>query len=69
MGRRILSERFVGVGTWVITAYLIVNTVMNLGSSNPVERWVIGAATAIAAVLCLTVARVANGAQYGASRE
>ena len=78
VGRRILGERFVGVGTWLITAYLIVNTVMNLASSNPVERWVIGPATAIAALFCLTVGRAANGdhegsishdTQYGSARE
>ncbi len=55
--RFVLGERFIGVGTWVITAYLIVNTGMNLASSNPVERWVIGASTAAAASLCLIVAR------------
>ena len=55
--RFVLGERFIRVGTWVITAYLIINTGMNLASSNPVERWVIGASTAAAASLCLIVAR------------
>lgn len=43
--------------TWVIGGYLALNTLGNVASSSPVERYVFGPATAIAAVLTFVVAR------------
>ena len=52
-----LSAGFLRVGVWVIFAYLILNTVMNLTSSHAGERFGMGAITLISAVACLFVAR------------
>ena len=49
------------VAAWVIFAYLVLNTVMNLASSSPVERFGFGAVTLVAAVGCLIVAASGSG--------
>lgn len=45
--------------TWGIAAYLAVNTVGNLASTSTIERWGLGALTAVAGGLALHVARSA----------
>lgn len=42
--------------TWGIAGYLALNTVGNIASSSPVERFAFGSATAIASVLTASVA-------------
>jgi hypothetical protein len=42
--------------TWVISGFLAVNTLGNVASPSPVERYVFGPATAIAAALTAVVA-------------
>lgn len=44
-------------GIWVVAAFLTLNTLANLASTSPWERWGFGAATAVAAVLSVIVAR------------
>lgn len=44
-------------GTWVIAGFLVLNTVGNLASTSAIERWGFGAATAVAAILTVIVAR------------
>ncbi len=44
-------------GTWALAAFLVLNTLANLASTSPWERWGFGAATAVAAVLSVIVAR------------
>lgn len=55
--RLFLGVRFVRLGPRFIAAFLALNTMMNLMSNNPVERWGFGAITAFASVLCVIVAR------------
>lgn len=47
---------FLRGAVWVITGYLALNTVMNLLSSHPGERFGMGAVTLTAAGACLVVA-------------
>jgi len=51
-----LSDGFVRAAPWVVASYLVLNTVMNATARTSVERWVMGSATAIAAVLSFIVA-------------
>jgi len=51
-----LSDGFVRAASWVVASYLVLNTVMNATARTSVERWVMGSATAIAAVLSFVVA-------------
>jgi len=51
-----LSDGFVRAASWVVASYLVLNTVMNATARTSVERWVMGSATAIAAVLSFIVA-------------
>ncbi len=44
-------------GTWGIAAFLGLNTLATLASTSALERWGFGAATALAAVLTVLVAR------------
>lgn len=48
--------RWLAPATWAIAGCLALNTVGNVASSSPVERWVFGPATAAAAGLTATVA-------------
>lgn len=48
---------FLRGAVWVITGYLALNTVMNLLSSHPGERFGLGAVTLVGAGVCLVVAR------------
>jgi hypothetical protein len=52
----LLSDGFVRAASWVIAGYLVLNTVMNATARTSVERWAMGSATAIAAVLSFVVA-------------
>jgi hypothetical protein len=47
------------VGSWAITAYMVVNTLGNLASKSRLERTVFAATTAVLAVLCGFVALTA----------
>lgn len=42
---------------WAVAGVLALNTLANLASTSAVERWGLGSATAIAAVLAVVVAR------------
>lgn len=44
------------VGTWVVAAYMALNTAGNLTSPHPLERYGFSAATAALTVLCAVVA-------------
>jgi len=58
--RRLLEERAVRTWTWAVAGVLAANTVANLTARHPVERWGLGALTATASALCVTVARSAS---------
>jgi hypothetical protein len=47
----------IDTGSWAISGYLAINTVANLASTSAVERWGLGAVTALAAALAWQVAR------------
>ncbi len=47
---------WVNVAVWFVFGYLVLNTATNFASSSKVERYVIGTATALAAVCTLIVA-------------
>jgi len=51
-----LSHRFVRWASWVVAAFMVLNTLSNLSSSNPVERWVLGGITVLLVLLCGYVA-------------
>ena len=51
-----LSARLVRWASWVIAAFMVLNTLSNLSSSNPVERWVLGGTTVVLVFLCGYVA-------------
>jgi hypothetical protein len=48
--------RWLGPATWTIAGFLAVNTIGNIASTSPVERYVFAPATAVAAGLAATVA-------------
>jgi len=48
--------RWLDPATWTIAGFLAVNTIGNLASTSPVERFVFAPATAVAAGLAATVA-------------
>ena len=50
------SDRLVRWSAWGIVGFLILNTLGNLSSSNPVERWVLGGITLVLVFLCGVVA-------------
>ncbi len=52
-----LGAVFLKRATWVVFAYLALNTVMNLTSSHAGERFGMGAVTLVTAVLTFLVAR------------
>jgi hypothetical protein len=41
---------------WIIVAFMVLNTLSNLSSSNLVERWVLGGTTVVLVLLCGYVA-------------
>jgi len=51
-----LDDQFLTWGTFGVGAYLAVNAITDLGSTNAVKRWVASAAKTIAAALCAIVA-------------
>jgi len=51
-----LSARLVHRAAWVITAFMVLNTLSNLSSSSPVERWLLGGSTVALVFLCGYVA-------------
>lgn len=52
-----LSAGFLRGATWFVVAYLVVNTVANLASTHPGERFGLGSVTFVAAIACSVVAR------------
>jgi hypothetical protein len=52
-----LGPGFLRGAVWFIVGYLALNTVMNLLSSHPGERFGMGAVTLVAAGTCFVVAR------------
>ena len=50
------QDDWVTVAVWVVFGYLVLNTVMNVASSHPVERFGLGSVTLIAAAACFVVA-------------
>lgn len=52
-----LSPGFLRGAAWVVFGYLVLNTVMNVASSHPAERFGLGAITLVAAAACFVVAR------------
>ncbi len=55
-GVDLVDAPFVRRGTWAVAGYLGVNTLANLASTSPVERWGFGAATAAGTLLTVLVA-------------
>jgi hypothetical protein len=51
-----LSARIVRWAAWAIAAFMVLNTLSNLSSSSPVERWVLGGTTVVLVFLCGYVA-------------
>jgi hypothetical protein len=51
-----LSARILRWATWVIVASMVLNTLSNVSSSSPVERWVLGGTTVVLVFLCGYVA-------------
>lgn len=50
------QDGWVTWAVWVVVGYLVLNTLANLASNSRIERFVLGAATAVAAVATLVVA-------------
>jgi hypothetical protein len=51
-----MSPRLVRWASWVIAAFMVLNTLSNLSSSSPAERWVLGGTTVVLVFLCGYVA-------------
>lgn len=51
------ANRFLALAVWAVAVLMALNTVGNLASDHPFERWVMGAVTAVVAVLAVLVAR------------
>ncbi len=51
-----LSPRLLHWGARLIAAFMVLNTLSNLSSSSPVERWVLGGITFVLVFLCGYVA-------------
>lgn len=51
-----LGARILRWATWVIVAFMVLNTLSNVASSSPVERWVLGGTTVVLVFLCGYVA-------------
>lgn len=56
VGDGLEDATFVRWGTWVVAAFLALNTLGNLASTSAIERWVLGTATALGSVLAFVVA-------------
>lgn len=52
----LLSGSTLGWVTWVIVAFLALNTIANLAAPHPVERWVMGSITLALTGIGLTIA-------------
>lgn len=52
----VLASATLAWATWVIVAFLVLNTVANLSAPHPVERWVMGSITFVLAGLGLFIA-------------
>lgn len=52
-----LGERLLGAMAWGVAGLMVLNTLGNLASSHPFERWVLGGVTVATAALSLVVAR------------
>ena len=50
------SDPLLTGATWFIAAYLVVDTVSNIGSASAAKRWIGGTAKILVAVLCIIVA-------------
>lgn len=50
------SDGFVRTAAWVVAGYMVLNTVMNATARTSAERWGMGSATAITALLSFVVA-------------
>jgi hypothetical protein len=61
MPRGPLSPRLLRWAAWTIVAFMVLNTLSNLSSSNTVERWVLGGTTVVLVFLCGYVAFRAPG--------
>jgi hypothetical protein len=57
----ILTGQSLAVGTWVVTAFLALNTLANLSGRHPLERWGMASITLIAGLLVGYVAYAAPG--------
>lgn len=53
--RRTHPSRLIRVGSWVISFYMVLNTVGNLLSSSLVERYLFGSMTTALAISCFVV--------------
>jgi hypothetical protein len=51
-----ISERLVRWAVWAVVGFLVLNTLANMSSSNPVERWGLGGVTVVLVILCTLVA-------------
>lgn len=51
-----LSDKVLGIGTWVLAGLFAFNTAGNLAGRHPVERWGAGGVTAVLTVLCALIA-------------
>ena len=51
-----VSSTVVTVLSWMVVAYMAINTAMNLASRDPIERYLFGGVTATLVVVCSIVA-------------
>lgn len=51
-----IDERYLAVGSWMVVAYMALNTAGNLASKHPIERYLFGGITLLLVVLCAIVA-------------
>lgn len=51
-----VSQTALAVGSWMIVAYMALNTAANLSAGHPFEKYGMGALTALLVVLCSIVA-------------
>ena len=48
-------SRLINMGSWLVTVYLVFNTIMNFLSSSSAERWIFGPITLALVVLSLII--------------
>lgn len=63
-----MPRAVIDTGPWAIGGYLAINTVANVASTSAVERWGLGAVTALTAALAWQVARSPAAALPGPDR-